>query len=437
MSKQNRAGEGQGSMAVLRIIRQRVFRQIPFAWRYRLYALYLRFVERGGLSAAQRAEVVRALGGQAQGGGRRRVWFLPSVTWYSAGFQRPQQMALALAETGCEVVYWEAWQVQAAVRTARSDHERDFVGLKTVAPNLQLLRCPSWKYYMLLNECRPDWLLFFWPSQAAMLRRGRPGRMIYEMIDDHSLDGVGEQWGKEHEKLLVAADIVTASADALLAQVQQVRPDALLLPNGVRLEDWAGVGQAAVPPDMEKACQKAVVVGYYGAIAAWMDFDLWMAAARLRPDWAFVWIGFPYTPETMRKIEQVTALPNAFYLGGKSYGELPAYLAHFDVAAIPFVLNSITHACSPVKLFEFMAAGKPVVATRMREILKYHSVRFAGTAEEFVAEIESALQQRNDPNYQRRLRAEAEANTWRARAAMLCRAMEVKENNPLQARNAT
>jgi glycosyltransferase involved in cell wall biosynthesis len=128
------------------------------------------------------------------------------------------------------------------------------------------------------------------------------------------------------------------------------------------------------------------------------------------------------------RIAEVTALPNAFYLGKKAYGELPAYLAHFDVATIPFVLNPVTHACSPVKLFEYMAAGKPVVATRMREILKYKSVRFAGTATEFVAEIEAALKLRENEDHRALLRAEAEANTWRARAETLVRAMEERES---------
>jgi len=415
--------------ALLRMVRLSVFRRIPFSWRYRLYALYLRFVERGGLSAAQRAEVARALGRQAQGGGRRRVWFLPSVTWFSAGFQRQQQMAIALGETGCEVVYWEPWLIQESLRTPASDRERNFTGLRQIGTNLSLLRCPLRQYLSLLRSCEPDWLMFGWPHQGAWIPKNSRSRTVYEMVDDHSLDAADAGWVRSHQRWVSKADVVVGTADDLMRQLRPNRPEALLLPNGVRMEDWATEAGQAVPADMVSARQKPVVVGYYGAIADWMDFDLWMAAARLRPAWAFVWIGYPYRPEVMNRIARVTALPNAFYLGKKPYRELPAYLAHFDVVTIPFLLNPITHACSPVKLFEFMAAGKPVVATRMREILKYRSVRFADMAEEFVAQIEAALKLRDDPDYRRLVRSEAEANTWRARAQVLCRAMEEKEQS--------
>ena len=81
------------------------------------------------------------------------------------------------------------------------------------------------------------------------------------------------------------------------------------------------------------------------------------------------------------------------------------------------------HARRLAKLFEFLAAGKPVVATPMREICKYPSVRLAGTPDEFVAQIEEAVALGGDPAQRARLRAEAHANTWRARAQQLQQAM--------------
>jgi teichuronic acid biosynthesis glycosyltransferase TuaH len=121
---------------------------------------------------------------------------------------------------------------------------------------------------------------------------------------------------------------------------------------------------------------------------------------------------------------RVSAHPNMHYLGAKPYQSLPAYVAHCDVMAIPFVLNSITHSCSPVKLFEHMAAGKPVVASPMREILKYRSVLFAETPEDFVQRIETGLRQREDPAYRRTLEREARENTWQERAVALRHAID-------------
>jgi hypothetical protein len=116
---------------------------------------------------------------------------------------------------------------------------------------------------------------------------------------------------------------------------------------------------------------------------------------------------------------------NVFYLGAKPYDALPQYLACCDVAVIPFVLNEVTHACSPLKLFEYMAAGKPIVATPMREITKYRSVLFASGCGEFVQQLERAVCLGGDPEYKSLLRQEAESNTWRARAIRIREAVEV------------
>jgi glycosyltransferase involved in cell wall biosynthesis len=360
-------------------------------------------------------------------GAQRNLWFLPSHTWFSAGFQRPQQMAIALGETGCEVVYWEPWEIHDAMRTDVSDRERRFVGLRRIAPGVWLVRCQPETYKALLAAAEPGWILFYWPYSAVDIPRNCASRVVYEMIDDHALETRNEDWDRIHSYWVSNADIVTGTADALVSQLRIHRPDAVLLPNGVRLEDWQGAGDRDVPADLAEARNKKVVVGYYGAIADWFDFDMWLAAARARPDWAFVWIGYPYGAPMEAEICEATRVANVHYLGKKPYAALPTYLRHFDVATVPFVLNAITHATSPVKLFEYMAAGKPVVATKMREILKYESVFFTDGGDNFVHSIERALASRSDPEHLRLLAADAQANTWRERALTLGKLMVAAE----------
>ena len=166
------------------------------------------------------------------------------------------------------------------------------------------------------------------------------------------------------------------------------------------------------------------MVGYHGALSTWFDWSLWLHAARARPDWSFVLVGpaFRVTEEEIR--ERVAERPNLYYLGAKPFRQLTRYTARFDVAAIPFTLNAVTHACSPVKLFEYMAAGKPVVATPMREVLKYRSVLVADGPDSFVARLDEAVARRSDPDYQALLAREAAANTWRSRAETLRHALE-------------
>lgn len=398
--------------------------QIPLSWRYHLRWRWSNAPISEFMSPAQKRRLVAKLTVRRGSGRRQRVWFLPSHTWFSSSFQRPQQMAIALSEAGCDVVYWEPWEPQGHLHTAESERKRRFAGRRRIGDKLHLLRCPVHAYLELMEASQPEWILFYWPAQAKRIPPGLRSRTIYEMIDDHSLEEVDDDFKRVHDHWLKKADIVVGTSDELVRQLKAFRADAQLVPNGVRTEDWSRVAPHAVPKDLAAARRMSVVVGYYGAIAEWLDSEMWLTAARERPDWAFVWVGYPYGPQMETEISRVNSLPNTFYLGRKPYHQLPAYLAHFDVATIPFKLNPITHACSPIKLFEFMAAGKPVVATPMREILKYQSVLFANSTTEFVSQIGRALDLRKDPEWLRLVREEADANTWRSRARQLCRAME-------------
>jgi hypothetical protein len=351
-------------------------------------------------------------------------WFLPVQTWYSTHFQRPQQMARALAAAGCPVVYVEPWETQ-YITSAQGRAEPRFHGVKELSPKLHLVRWPTQHLRRLIAEAVPDVILMVWPMQVDLLPEESTSMVVYEMIDDHDLiPDADETFLANHRKWVRQADVLVATADDLLAQLKPLRPDALLLPNAVVLEDWTTVAAAAVPADLAPARKASVVVAYYGTIADWFDWGLWEGAARARPDWSFVLIGPPMDGRTDAVLARVGAHPNMHYLGPKPYQSLPAYVAHCDVMAIPFVLNSITHSCSPVKLFEYMAAGKPVVASPMREILKYRSVLFAETPEEFVSRIKTGLRQKEDPAYRQTLEREARENTWQGRANVLRQAVE-------------
>lgn len=351
-------------------------------------------------------------------------WFLPTQTWYSTHFQRPQQMARALAAAGCPVVYTEPWAAQHST-SDQGRVETKFHGVKELAPKLHLVRWPTQHLRRLITEATPDVILMLWPMQVDLLPEEPKSMVVYEMIDDHDLiSDVDETIRANHRKWVRDADVLVATADDLLAQLKPLRPDVLLLPNAVVMEDWTKGAAAELPADLAPARNAPVVVAYYGTIASWFDWGLWEGAARVRRDWSFVLIGPPYDGRPDPVHARVSAHPNMHYLGPKPYQSLPAYVAHCDVMAIPFVLNSITHSCSPVKLFEHMAAGKPVVASPMREILKYRSVLFAETPEDFVKCIETALRRREDPAYRQTLEREARENTWQGRAEALRHAIE-------------
>jgi glycosyltransferase involved in cell wall biosynthesis len=371
-----------------------------------------------------RPQVVAELRRRLADGTGPSIWFLPTQTWYSTHFQRPQQMARALAAAGCPVIYGEPWATQHITSSDRRGDAK-FHGVKELSPNLHLVRWPLRHLRRLIAEAAPDVVLMLWPTQADLLPDESKSMVVYEMIDDHDLishaDGT---FRANHRRWVRDADVLVATADDLLAQLKPHRPDVLLLPNAVVTEDWTKPAAADVPPDLAAARKAPVVVAYYGTIADWFDWRLWERAARTRPDWSFILIGPPYDGRTEAVHARVSSHPNMHYLGPKPYQSLPAYVAHCDVMAIPFVLNSITHSCSPVKLFEYMAAGKPVVASSMREILKYRSVLLADTAEDFVQRIETGLRLRQDPSYRQTLQREAGENTWKERAKVLRHAID-------------
>jgi UDP-galactopyranose mutase len=137
-------------------------------------------------------------------------------------------------------------------------------------------------------------------------------------------------------------------------------------------------------------------LGFYGVIDERFNIELLRDMAALRPDWQFVMVGpvVKIDPETLPKAA------NIHYLGKKDYHALPLYLAGWDCAIMPFALNDSTRFISPTKTPEFLAAGKPVVSTSIRDVIHPYGesklVHIADTAEEFVKAAETAMKERNE-----------------------------------------
>lgn len=374
------------------------------------------------LGARWKAErVADEIRGRLDGGG---ILFLPAQTWFSTHFQRPHQMARALAAAGTPVVYCEPWRHGPMVNdSARA--ERRFVGVKDLGERLHLLRWPEVELSNLIARINPRAILMIWPWQAELFPETSRSQVVYEVIDDHELfPDFDACWKQLHLDWVRRADVLVASADNLEAQLKPYRDDVLLLPNAVTLADWEQSGAAQLPADMAAARRSERVIAYYGTFADWFDWPMLIHAAKARPNWSFVLIGPPYDGYLGPILARAAESPNIYYLGPKAYGELPAYMQFVDVATIPFVLNPITHACSPVKLFEYMAAGKPIVVTAMREVLKYKSVLVTESADDFVRKLDEAVAKRDDPAYLALLRQEAEQNTWDSRARKLMSALQ-------------
>lgn len=340
------------------------------------------------------------------------VIFPPSTPWYTELFQRPQQMALAFAALGYVVLYW----VEDIVK------EDESIRFRKVAERLHLCKVPPSAFWVCQ---KPIFISYTYNYQWAYLLRSPV--IVYEMIDhlDIFSNFPIHMLQRYHRRLLHRADLVVGTADDLLAELKPKRPDAILCPNGVDVAHFATFATFAtvdlsdgdvIPNDMRQIVARGQpVIGYYGAMAEWFDFDLVKSAAEALPGCQFVLIGPDYDGLTMQKAG-IEAHPNIHWLGSKKYAELPRYLACFDVATIPFKVNEAINAVSPIKLFEYMAGERPIVTTDLAECRKYPVVLIARDPNEWIQRLQDAMRLRHDDAYLERVRRCAEENTWTMRA---------------------
>jgi glycosyltransferase involved in cell wall biosynthesis len=256
------------------------------------------------------------------------------------------------------------------------------------------------------------------PGHLGEVRAFKNPRVIYDHLDDLRVHCAGNKVDRlaieRHEELLRIAEIVCVTAERLHDRVLAARPDAILCPNGVHYDHFALRREPSIPADLVRIIASGKpIVGYYGALAKWFDYELVKWLANRCPQYEFVLIGTNYDHSLSK--QSLHRFENLHWLGEKKYEELPAYAHYFDVATIPFVINEITLSTSPVKLFEYMAAGKPIVTTDLPECRKYRSVLLARDREEFAAQLGKAIELAGDADYRETLSEEAHANTWRSR----------------------
>jgi GT2 family glycosyltransferase/glycosyltransferase involved in cell wall biosynthesis len=344
------------------------------------------------------------------------VVFAPTIPWNTPLFQRPHQMALALARQGCLVFFCEL-----PVTDSDSDlyriTENLYVFLKGPFDIFQSIESPV-VFTLAYNR---EYLKFF-----------KNPRVVYEYIDDLSvLLGNTKTKQRNHNELVRTADIALATAGNLYQEIKSIRPDALMNPNAVNHEFIRkSILETREPPDdiLEFVEHGTPIIGYYGALAQWFDYSLIIEVSQKLPKYLFLLIGPNYDDSIIKS--DVLKQKNVLWLDAKPYNELPSYLKYFDVAIIPFLLNEVTHATSPLKLFEYMTAQKPIITTAMSECEKYPGVLIAEDSKDFINKIEEALRLREDESYLKILEHVARENTWDVRAKEILVLLDLTNDCP-------
>ncbi|MGX7745884.1 glycosyltransferase [Rhodopseudomonas parapalustris] len=249
------------------------------------------------------------------------------------------------------------------------------------------------------------------------------GTMIYDYIDhmDDAVSGqpIPAERFKLHDRLLADEEnvLVLASADALLRDVASRRQrNMLLVTNGVDVERFKGVprAQAGLRADFARIIARGrPILGYYGSFASWFDYDLVRRLAGARPGYDIVLIG----PDLDGTGSALSDPPeNLFVLPAMRYEELPRHATWFDVCLVPFLINKITLATSPLKIFEYMALGRPTVSTDLPECRKYRSILTAD-ATGFADACDRALLLNDNAAFRGIARQECNANSWARKVA--------------------
>jgi GT2 family glycosyltransferase len=162
------------------------------------------------------------------------------------------------------------------------------------------------------------------------------------------------------------------------------------------------------------------VVGYYGAISDWFDMELLVKMANRYPDWQFLMVGEVTHPSPKAAMH----LPNVTFTGEVPYEALPSYLYSFNICVIPFLINELTLCTNPVKIYEYLAAGKPVVTTNMPELRMIDDIcHVCDDHEEFLGALETAMEESKDVELAAVRRSWAMQHDWDQRAGLLERAI--------------
>jgi glycosyltransferase involved in cell wall biosynthesis len=253
--------------------------------------------------------------------------------------------------------------------------------------------------------------------------------VIYYCIDDYAaLPDVDARAVAEMDAHLTSrADQVFVASAPMLHAKRRVRPTTVLAPHGVDVALFRTTAdpQLAIAPAARDLPRP--VIGFYGLIEAWIDLDLIAAMAERRPEWTFLMIG-----RLAVDAGRLHTLRNVVFTGPQPYRSLPQWAKAFDVAIIPYRLTRQVVNSAPLKLREYLATGKPVVAVPTPEIERFADlVRLAQGPEAFIHAIEEALIKDSDADRARRIAATA-AMTWDARIHEVVEVVEHRISEKVQ-----
>ena len=209
----------------------------------------------------------------------------------------------------------------------------------------------------------------YMPNAVDAIERLPASAVVYHCIDDYGefTDVPREAFDQLERRMLRAADLTVVSAKRLYELRRDDARRIAYVPHGVNLEEFQeSLARDEALPDIDAI--ERPIAGFVGRIADWIDVDLVARCARELPDWSFVFVG----PSNI-DLAPWESVPNMHFLGKKDHGRVPQYIKRFDVALMPFAANEVSASVNPLKMYEYLAVGVPVLTVPMDEVEDYRS----------------------------------------------------------------
>lgn len=307
-------------------------------------------------------------------------------------YQRPQQILTSMSKLGYKIYYCN-----------KNFDKRYQKGLVKLFDNFYILNGIDIDNIKIFE---PPIIWISFPPNYVYINKYKKKFIVFDSIDYPSDEFT--EWTTNFRELQKESNVIFASSKKLYDLNKKFNRHVYQLQNGTDFDHFNKAKNiySERPIDLPDA---KPIVGYYGALATWIDWNLVDFISYKHPELNFVFIGpnlnVPYLPMK----------DNIFYLGEKRYKDLPDYLQYFDACILPFKLTKMTEGSDPIKVYEYISAGKIVVSTKLPEVEKYNGIFIANSNEEFSDMIERAINDANE-GIKERLIDIAKDNSWEKRA---------------------
>lgn len=268
------------------------------------------------------------------------------------------------------------------------------------------------------------WTFLPTPTARDLIRELGPALTVYYCIDDFaSSSPAARRIAASEDRLFAEADLVFVTSEKLRERAARVSRHVHLFSFGVKFEAFEAVRRDGGDPPADVRDLSRPIVGYVGGVHQWIDQELLAETAARLPEASFVLVG-PLQTDTTR----LAGRPNVHLLGARPHEEIPRYIAVFDVGLVPYRLSTYTANVYPTKLNEYLAMGKPVVATDLFEIRRFNAehgevVAVVGTPDAFAEAIRQAAGTPSSEMVARRVDV-ARSNSWSVKVARMSALIE-------------